>query len=134
METQHLTIRDLQETRYNQTSHLSGRFSSTMTNKQWQNKFLLMKALVTPSQDYKLRYRDTFEKKYEHSDDDIEYYGSTTWHYYVLFINSVLTSLRKGEVEYAYYCYQVRDILRFEHDRLQTEYLPSQQMVKMWLE
>lgn len=44
--------------------------------------------------------------------------------YYVLLVNSVLSEIRKGGVDYAYSLEQIRDILRFETD-ISVKYIPE---------
>lgn len=44
--------------------------------------------------------------------------------YYVLLVNSVLSEVRKGGVDYAYSLKQIRDIMRFEPN-ITVNYIPS---------
>mgnify|MGYP007029282523 CR=1 FL=1 len=52
---------------------------------------------------------------------------------YRRFINSVLKVIRKGEQDYCYYAYQIKDLLRFEPD-LQVIYDAINEVFIVWLE
>lgn len=45
----------------------------------------------------------------------------STYEYYRTFINDILTNIRKGNHDYAYHLYQIKDLLQFEPD-LHVEY------------
>ena len=65
---------------------------------------------IIPSNEKKLKRHAVHDGK---SYDD----GITTLdEYYVLLVNSVLSEIRKGGVDYAYSLEQIRDIIRFEPD------------------
>lgn len=51
-----------------------------------------------------------------------EYKGETQYTRYKKFINDILKVIRKGEVDYAYYIYQIEDLLRYEPN-LKTKYV-----------
>ena len=61
------------------------------------------------------------------------YTGDTQWQRYCKYINSVLVAIRKGEVDYCYFVYQIQDLLKFEHDRLIAEWLPESQCFQVSL-
>lgn len=64
-----------------------------------------------------------------------EYRGDTQYYYYVQGINSILNTIRgkNGESDYCYNLDQIRDLLRFEHDRLQSEWMPDYRCFRVWL-
>ena len=64
---------------------------------------------VEPSRERKLK---------RHVYPDMSYNDKVTTldEYYVLLVNSVLSEIRKGSVDYAYSLEQIRDIMRFEPD------------------
>ena len=53
------------------------------------------------------------------------YYGETAASRYANFINDVLYNIRKGEVDYVFFVYQIEDLLKYEKERLWTEYFPD---------
>lgn len=73
---------------------------------------------ITPSSDKKLK---------RHIVPDGKSYNdkvTTLDEYYILLVNSVLSEIRKGGVDYAYSLEQIRDILRFETD-ISVKYIPE---------
>ena len=65
---------------------------------------------ITPSREKKLK-RHTVPDGKSYNDK-----VTTLDEYYVLLVNSVLSEVRKGGVDYAYSLEQIRDIMRFEPD------------------
>ena len=73
---------------------------------------------ITPSKEKKLK---------RHAVPDWKSYNdkvTTLDEYYVLLVNSVLSEVRKGGVDYAYSLEQIRDIMRFEPN-ITVNYIPS---------
>ncbi len=73
---------------------------------------------ITPSSEKKLK---------RHVVPDGKSYNdkvTTLDEYYVLLVNSVLSEIRKGGVDYAYSLEQIRDIMRFESN-ITVNYIPS---------
>ena len=104
-----------------------------MTDDEWQEYFNILRDKIKPSLEYRMKtsyyiwvngYLDTTYFSYS---------GDTEWQYYCKFINSVLGTIRKGELDYCYHIYQIADLLRFEHDRLQTMWLPEYQCFEVSL-
>ena len=88
-----------------------------------------MKSIVEPCKDRKkLSCKENKPKEGE------KYDGETVYQRYCRYINDVLSEIRKGNHDYCYYCYQIRDLLRFEHNRLRTKYYPDGQYVEVWLD
>lgn len=73
---------------------------------------------ITPSSDKKLKRHIVHDGK--SYNDKV----TTLDEYYVLLVNSVLSEIRKGGVDYAYSLEQIRDILRFEPN-ISVKYIPE---------
>lgn len=52
---------------------------------------------------------------------------------YADFINDILFEIRRGRTEYCYYVYQVMDLLRFEYDTLNVEWLANKRCFRVSL-
>lgn len=63
----------------------------------------------------------------------MSYHGDTQYQYYCRYINDILWSIRHGKVDYCYYIYQIAELLRFEHDRLQAVYLEQEHCFRLSL-
>lgn len=124
-----MTIKEMNETRWCQIPFDSGRPSPTMTNCQWQERFQLMRACTPPSSFHKMR-----KGPWDSAPKGEGYNGETQYKYYASTINDILEQIRLGHREYCYYCYQIQDLLRFEHDRLCTKYIPQEEYWEVWLE
>lgn len=129
-----MTIQQLSETIYLNTGPHSAAPSPNMTNAQWQEKFTLMRRLVRPSADSHITNSYSKEPFYWNEELQDSYEGITNWQSYSLFINDTLRQLRRGETCYAWFTYQIRDLLRFEHNRLRTRYARQERMWTLWLE
>lgn len=128
-----MTINEMKETVYVYTSPTSGRPSPSMTNEMWQQKFELMKSIIIPSRFKKLVNQYQKESVYYDDDSYETYDGLTNWQTYSGYINDSLQDMRDGNRILAWYTYQIRDLLRFEHDRLRTRYNPKYQEFECWL-
>ena len=64
---------------------------------------------VEPSKERRLKRHVVRDKSYNDKIPTLDYY-------YVLFVNSVLSEIRKGGVDYAYNLEQIKEIIRFEPD------------------
>ena len=53
---------------------------------------------------------------------------------YYRFVNDTLVSLRHGHTSWAYYAYQIEELLKYEKDRLRTRYVPADKYWILWLE
>lgn len=105
-----------------------------MTNDEWQTYFRALKMLVEQKkirriEDATLQYSD----KRHNEELASAYHGDTIWQCYCQFINGILGFIRSGEEDYCYYIYQISDLLKYEHDRLRTEWIPSLQCFRVWL-
>lgn len=102
------------------------------TDKEWQERFNLLKVLAVPSKDKILKgnyYTESHSTK-----DENKYLGMTNWQSYCSFINDVLLQIRLGRIDYCYYTYQIEDLLKFEKDRLRTKYHPEDKYWEVWLD
>jgi hypothetical protein len=111
----------------------NSRPTQLLTNEMWQKIFLHKKDQIVP-------YENGEKKKmtYKYSKALIDEYGKylpderTDYQLYCEFINSVLSSIRKGEYAYVFFSYQIEQLLHFHYDNLRTEYLNG--YWKIWLE
>lgn len=105
-----------------------------MTDKMWQEYFTAMRLLTTQS---KNRRMSTAHTRTTVNGYDVEYQstysGETQWHRYCQFINSILSAIRHGQRDYCFNIYQITDLLKFEHDRLRTEWIPKYRCFQVWL-
>ena len=94
------------------------RTSDNMTDAEWQKFFTQMKADIKPiGERYMTKPRTTPIKEGD------EYHGETTAVRYKQFINDILRTIRQGEIDYCFYIYQIRDLLKFE-PQLKAQWLP----------
>lgn len=119
--------------RYAQTSPTSGRPSYNMTDAQWQEKFKIMRGVTPQSTRAKMGGQYSREGG-SWNEDNGSYQGATNWQNYVFYINDILKEIRDGKIEYAYFTYQIADLLRYEHKRLRTRYIQKDQYWEVWLE
>lgn len=129
-----MKVQELHDTIFICTNPRSAAPSRHMTEHQWQEQFRLMRQAVRPAirkRMYGSRSSETVHRSQEWGGS---YDGITNWQSYALYINDTLTQLRQGETAYAWFTYQIRDLLRFEHDRLYTRYCPQDRMWVLWLE
>ena len=124
-----MRLEDLQ-----QVNLSAGRPSSTMTNKQWQDRFAVMRLIVAPAKHSKMKSTKGSTSNPSLANDGVE----PQWLRYRTYINSVLKEIRAGNEDYCYYIYQITDLLRYEHDTLRTEYICDQPgkpgFFRVWLE
>lgn len=123
-----MNLETLKEIKPTRTTH--GRPSSTLTDKEWQNQFAVMKLYITPFQKSITRMGGKFSKE---SGKEVDNYdGITNWQSYCSYINDVLKNIRKGNHEYCYFGYQIVDLLKFHFDTLKTKYCDG--YWEVWLE
>jgi len=100
---------------------LEQRVFDTLSDSEWQVYFQILKRLVQSS-------TNTYcGSHYNHKSGDIYQQD------YCTFIDSVLRSLRSGNVDYCFHIYQIVDLLNYEKDRLQTQWLPKHKCFKVYL-
>ena len=99
-----------------------------MSPEEWQTYFRALRMMVEPSKLKKL------PRKENYASEGQVYYGETLWQQYCKFINDVLRFIRSGEEDFCFFIYQIAELLRFEHDRLRTEWIPRLGCFRVWLE
>lgn len=117
-----------------------GRPDVNMTNEQWQEYFFKMKQMVNQGEYEQMTscaaaistngYLINIESE---NDDTVPYER------YCQFINSILCTIRGSESEppahdYCFFIYQIADLLRFEHDRLNVIWLQNDKCFEVWLD
>lgn len=105
----------------------TGRPPKDYADSQWQQDLIRIRAVVQPSSFKKMRvipeprnFVDT-------------YHGKTQYQCYCDFINDVLNSIRRGKSDYCYYIYQIAELLKYEHDRLQAVWLEEERCFELSL-
>ena len=88
------------------------------TSRQWRSDFEEIKSKVIPTQ-------ERFMRVIRDSPSYGSYHGKTQYQQYCSFINNILKSIRRGEIDYCFYIYQIQDLLKFE-ERLKVEWLQSE--------
>ena len=110
---------------------------SNMTDEQWQQYFSLLKQMI--SQGSEKRMKSSFAKSTVNGvAEQSEYSGETSYVHYCQFINSVLRTIRGTPSEpprhdYCYFIYQIAELLRFEHDRLNVVWKSDYGCFEVWL-
>lgn len=96
------------------------------TNKEWLSDFENLKRTVIPAQEDRMRViPDT--PSYG------SYHGKTQYQNYCSFINNILRNIRRGEVDYCYYIYQIADLLKYEKERLEVQWLQFERCFRISL-
>lgn len=105
-----------------------------LSNKEWQKYFEALRAVTEPSSEKKMKGGKAALSVNSRSIQSYENFcGDTTYYYYVQGINSILKSIRSGESDYCWSLNQIKDLLKYEHDRLQTEWKPEDKYFRVWL-
>ncbi len=99
-----------------------------MTDDQWKMLFRLLRNKTEPS------VNDHFpSKRYSFENTLYTYTGESEWFRYAQFINDILRVIRSGEEDYCFKVEHIIDLLKFEHDRLQAEWIPSESCFKVFI-
>ena len=93
--------------------------SENMTDTEWQNYFTRMKMLVVPAKTKNMTGAYAIKLK----EGEI-YQGDTQAYRYKQFINSILSNIRRGEIEFCFYIYHIVDLLKYE-PALKATWLPN---------
>lgn len=104
-----------------------------MSPRQWQTYFRGMRMMVKPAKLNRIHISACYHRYEPSCDGYSPYYGDTLWQQYCKFINDILKSIRSGDEDYCFYIYQIAELLRYEHERLQAEWLPDMNCFKVWL-
>ena len=100
----------------------------SLDNEQWQTVFDRLRSETEPSKDKRFNL-----KRYSFEKTSYTYTGESELFRYMQFINDVLSVIRSGEIDYCFKAEHVADLLKFEHDRLQTEWIPSESCFKVFI-
>lgn len=95
------------------------RIADKMTAVEWDDFFTYMKSQIKPCG---TGYMPT--PRSEAINSNREYHGETEAWRYRNFINDILKSVRHGKIDYCFYVFQVRDLLRYE-PRITVRYLEN---------
>ena len=95
------------------------RIADKMTAMEWDDFFTFMKAHIKPRKTKYMTKPDAL-----HITGEADYHMETEAWRYRGFINNVLKSVRLGEVDYCFYVFQVRDLLKYE-PRITVRYLEN---------
>lgn len=122
-----MTLEELKAGR--KISNTDGRPVSWLTDELWQKEIEIRKSFITHVKTKKMnaKYATEGAKK-----GDVNYHGPTQFQSYCSYINDVLRNIRKGEVDYCYFIYQIEDLLRFHYNDLRTRYCDG--YWEVWLE
>lgn len=128
MEERKLELKDLERVDLS-----AGQPPKDMTDEQWQSYFSRMIPLVKQATDKKM----TSSAKMTVNGRDISYHssytGETNYYYYQQTINTILSEIRKGKHDYCYNIHQISHLLKYEHDRLRTRWIPDFRCFEVWL-
>lgn len=103
------------------------------TNTEWEQYFKVLRLMINPCSETKMRSRYSYSINNQYDGLYFQYDGDTQWVQYCRFINSILSTIRRGKCDYCYYVYQIADLLRYEHDNLEAVWLPEYQCFKVYL-
>lgn len=127
----------LEELQY--VSLTAGRPDCNMTDEKWQQRFAVMRLMTKQTKLKRMSVAKANLISGHKDSDEFAYHGETLYSTYCSFINGVLSTIRGNGAEspkhdYCYYIYQITDLLKFEHDRLRTKYLPEYECFEVWLD
>lgn len=106
----------------------TGKPTSDYTNEQWKHDFELLKSRIKQSQ-----FRQMTVIPESSYSPDRTYHGKTQYQCYCDFINDILSNIRKGEIDYCFYIYQIAELLKYERDDLQVRYLEKERCFRLSL-
>lgn len=115
----------------------AGKPDVNMTDEYWQQYFGILKAITTQSKNRRMKCSHA-KTIVNGKPDETVYHGETQYTNYCYFINSVLKTIRgygknPPQHDYCFFIYQIADLLRFEHDRLRTKWIPRYECFEVWL-
>ena len=109
-------------------SEKTGSPPSGYTDEQWQRDFSVLKSLVKKS---KFNQMTVIPENSNYKDEP--YHGKSQYQYYCDFINDILSQIRKGKIDYCFYIYQIAELLKYEHDSLNAEWLEDERCFRLSL-
>lgn len=119
------TLKDIKPTRTT-----NGRPSYSLTDKEWQNQFSIMKLYIKPYAKSITRFGGKGSRELGMAQEN--YDGITNWQSYCAYINDVLKNIRRGNHDFCFYGYQIVDLLKFHYNTLRTKYCDG--YWEVWLE
>lgn len=114
---------------------LKGKPNKNLTDTKWQKYFRKL-SLQTEKQNIasmNIKQPKIIINGYNGT-KQFSYQGESQYYRYCGFINDILENIRSGKHDYCYFLYQISELLKFEHDRLQTKYLSDYQCFEVWLD
>lgn len=111
----------------------AGQPPKDMTDEQWQKYFSQMVSMVKPSAEKRMSSSAKMTVNGRDIGSQSGHSGDTSWYYYCQGINTILTAIRKKKNDYCYHIHQITYLLKFEHDRLRTKWLPDSGCFEVWL-
>ena len=120
-----MTLEELREMKL--VSNTNQRPLPTLTNEKWQKEFELRKLFIKKYDKSINRFGKKYSREFGSSPMDDEqktYSGCTNWQQYCSYINDVLNNIKKGQVEFCYFIYQIMDLSKFDFGKreLKTKY------------
>lgn len=106
---------------------------ASITDNQWQEMFEEMRSSIEDCGMHKMKVVYTSCGRDDFYGIRQDYHGETSWETYCKFINDILRNIRSGNNDYCFFKYQIADLLRFEHDRLCSQWIPGDKCFKVWL-
>lgn len=127
-----MTLEELREQRL--ISNTNGRPTADMTDEKWQREFNIQKMFITPFSKDIIKFDRKYCRESGRWNEETQgtYHGETNWHSYCRYINDILNNIRRGQVDYCYYIYQILDLLKFHYNDLRTKYCDG--YWEVWLE
>lgn len=117
-----------------------GKPDADMTNEQWQEYFSIMKQMIHQGKAKRMKTCAAEITVNGYSIDvQSNYCGETSYAHYCQFINGVLRTIRGSSSEppshdYCFCIYQIADLLRFEHDKLNAIWRQKDKCFEVWLD
>lgn len=120
-----MTLEELREMKL--VSNTNQRPLPTLTNEKWQKEFELRKLFIKKYDKSINRFGKKYSREFGSSlmdDEQKTYSGCTNWQQYCSYINDVLNNIKKGQVEFCYFIYQIMDLYKFDFGKreLKTKY------------
>lgn len=128
MEERKLELKDLERVDLS-----AGQPPKDMTDEQWQKYLSQMISMVKPSAEKRMTSSAKMTVNGRDIGSQSGYSGETSWYYYRQTINTILAAIRKKKHDYCYHIHQITYLLKFEHDRLRTKWLPDSGCFEVWL-
>lgn len=119
---------------------VNGKLDANTTNEQWQEYFAIMKQTIKQGREKRMKSCVAKIMVNGYSIDIFSHYdGETSYTSYCQFINGILRTIRGNSSnapahDYCFYVYQIADLLRFEHDKLNVIWRQEDKCFEVWLD